>query len=182
MEEEWKDIKGYEELYQVSNLGRIKSLDRIIIMKNGIERKIKGRILIPTLDGKKNYLQVNLSKNNIHKTHLVHRLVGLSFVNGHEEGLDINHIDCDKTNNHYLNLRWVTRSQNMRNEKTYKKIIKHHKEIQSKAVIGVNKINGLILEFESGREAQRNGFKGIRENISGRCKQCKGFIWRYLNA
>lgn len=177
----WKDIKGYEGIYQVSNLGRVKSLDRECIMKNGIKRKVLGRILVQSLDGKKNYLQVNLSLNGKSKVFLVHRLVAITFINGYKYGMDVDHIDGNKRNNVINNLRWVNRSENMRNPITYEKIIKYHKEVQSIPVIGINIKNNSILKFPSMREAKRNGFKGICENIHGRTKQCGGYVWRRLN-
>ena len=177
----WKDINGYEDIYQVSNLGRIKSLDRYYVMKNGVKRKAKGKILVQSFDGKKRYLQVNLSKNGKSKTYLIHRLVAFAFVDGYEKWLEVDHKDCNCENNNYKNLKWVNRSENMRNPNTYKKIIKHHKEVQIIPVVGVNLKNNNILKFSSVREAKRNGFKGIGENIHGRSKQCGGYVWRYAN-
>lgn len=177
----WKDIAGYEGIYHVSNLGRVKSLDRECAMKNGVTRKKKGKVLKGSFDGKKRYLQVNLSVNGKARILLVHRLVAIAFVDGYKEGLEVDHKDCDTTNNKAKNLRWVNRSQNMRNPETYKKIIKYHKEVQSIPVIGVNKENNKIIRFNSVREAKRNGFKGIGENIHGRTRQCGGYVWRYQN-
>ena len=81
MEEIWKDIKGYEGLYQVSNLGRIKSKRKIL-------KPIKGE-----------YLKVGLSKNGVQKTLYVHRLVAEAFVKNNNEFTHVNHIDENKYNN-----------------------------------------------------------------------------------
>lgn len=179
--EVWKDVDGYKGIYQVSNLGRIKSLDRCYIMKNGVKRKAKGRILAQYFDGKKRYFQVTLSKKGKSKMLLVHRLVAFAFVKGYKKGLEVDHKDCNCTNNNCNNLRWVNRSQNMRNPITYAKTIKHHKEVQSIPVVGVNLENNSILKFSSVREAKRNGFKAIGDNIHGRTKHCGGYVWRYAN-
>ena len=111
----------------------------------------------------------------------VHTLVGKHFVIGYKEGLEIDHIDTNPINNKSNNLRWVDRSANMLNPKTHAKIIKHHIEVQRRPVIGINIKNGFILEFDYVRQAKAAGFKGIGENIHGRAKQCKGYVWRYLN-
>lgn len=180
MKEIWKDVEGYEGLYQVSNLGRVRSLDHY--RKNGFSGYItKGRILKQQFDGKKRYLHINFSKNGIRKMAQVHTLVGKAFVNGYKKGLEIDHKDTITTNNKATNLVWVTRSQNMRNPITHKKILKHHIEVQSIPVIGISIIDKSKISFNSVREAKRNGFKGIGENIHGRCKQCKGYVWRYAN-
>lgn len=97
----WKDIPNYP--YQVSNLGRVKSLS--FYDTNGhlhTERLIK-----PQKVGS-GYLKVVLKKNGIGKPFYVHRLVGMMFVNGYKDGLQINHKDEDKTNNISSNLEWIT--------------------------------------------------------------------------
>lgn len=181
MKEIWKDIKGYEGFYQVSNFGRVKSLDHY--RKSGLGGYItKGRILKQCFDGRKRYLHVNLSKGKECKVIQVHTLVGKYFVEGYKDGLEIDHIDTITTNNKANNLRWVTRSVNMRNPITYSKTLKHHIEVQRIPVVGISIKDGSVIKFHSVREAKRNGFKGIGENIHGRCKQCKGYIWRYDNA
>ena len=178
--EEWKDIKGFEGLYQVSNLGRVRSLDHY--RKSGKGGYItKGRVLKQNFDGKKRYLHVALSKGKKTRTVQVHTLVGKHFIIGYKEGLEIDHIDTNPINNKSNNLRWVDRSANMLNPKTHAKIIKHHIEVQRRPVIGINIKNGFILEFDYVRQAKAAGFKGIGENLHGRAKQCKGYIWRYAD-
>ncbi len=106
MEEEiWKDIPGYETYYQVSNLGRIKSLDRYY---NG--RNLKGKLL-KLSPNKFGYLRFTAKKDNITKTLHVHRIVLLAF-NSIQENKQVNHIDGNKTNNKLENLEWCTDSEN----------------------------------------------------------------------
>ncbi|AGO47430.1 HNH endonuclease [Cellulophaga phage phi19:3] len=117
----WKPIKGYENIYQVSNFGRVKSLDRIVFNKgNGTRCKTKGRVLKQSKD-KGGYLYVGLYNKDNEKTSSikVHRLVAFSFCSGYTEGLEVNHKDGIRDNNLYTNLEWVTRSQNIRD--TYKR-------------------------------------------------------------
>lgn len=176
----WRDIKGYERYYQVSSLGRVRSLDRISTMKNGVKRRKKGRILKPCFDTKKRYLQVNLSKNGRCNIYRVHSLVGKAFVDGYFKSAEIDHIDTITTNNNSNNLRWTNRKGNMANPITQIKI-KNIVDKQKIPVKGVNIYNGNIIHFNSVREAKRNGFKGIGENIHGRTKHCGGYVWRYDN-
>lgn len=117
----WKDIKGYENIYQVSNLGRIKSLDRKV--KAGIkhnEYKIaKGKIL--KLNQKRNgYLTVDLCKENKVKTISVHRLVALTFIPNKENKEQINHINAKKYDNRVENLEWCTYEENKQHAKENK--------------------------------------------------------------
>lgn len=100
-EETWKDIKNYEELYQISNYGRVKSF-----YKNGNFKILKGAI-------KKGYHQVALAKNKkiIYKN--VHRLVAETFIPNTENKPQVNHIDGNKLNNKANNLEWCTGSENM---------------------------------------------------------------------
>ena len=110
----WKDIKGYEGLYQVNELGEVKSLDRLARCgKNGM-LLYKGRLLKP---GKAShgYLTVSLGKESKFKTHLVHRLVGENFlIKPSIKHNEINHIDFCKENNKASNLEWVTPSTNVK--------------------------------------------------------------------
>jgi hypothetical protein len=97
--EQWKDVKGYEGIYQVSNEGRVKSIGYS-----------KERILKPiNLNG---YLIVNLYKDKINKQYYIHRLVCLNFLDNPENKKEVNHINGLKTNNRLENLEWVTPKEN----------------------------------------------------------------------
>lgn len=109
MEEVWKPISGYENYYEVSSLGRIRSVDRYTkFVREGllVNRKTNGYLLSQTLDGKGNYLQVNLSKNGKSKSELVHRIVAKAFIENPNNLPEVNHKDENKTNNAVSNLEW----------------------------------------------------------------------------
>lgn len=107
----WKDIQGYEGLYQVSNKGRVKSLDRIVELKDGSKRSYKGKLLAPAANNR-NYFQVFLCKDLKRQTFLVHRLVLQAFTPNPLNKPEVNHIDEDSTNNDLSNLEWCTSKEN----------------------------------------------------------------------
>ncbi|APD18057.1 HNH endonuclease [Vibrio phage JSF3] len=112
----WKDIEGYEGLYQVSSLGNIKSLERSILNKNGKPQRYPEKLLKFDLTKMENttYYRVTLSKNHVTTRYLVHRLVASAFINNPSHKPFINHIDNDGTNNSINNLEWCTHSENMK--------------------------------------------------------------------
>jgi len=121
MEEIWKDIAGYEGKYQVSNLGRVRSLDRLVpatcALSKGnqvVNYLRKGKILKGHWAGPKGseYKYVGLSKEDKPKYFRVHRLVACAFIPNPDNLPEVNHIDEDKSNNRTDNLEWVTRIQN----------------------------------------------------------------------
>lgn len=110
MTEVWRDISGYTGVYQVSNLGRVRSLDRYEKCGTFI-RKRKGKVLHQSVN-RGGYLQLSLLKDGISHTKEVHRLVAQAFLPNTDNLPEVNHIDCDKTNNSVDNLEWVTREEN----------------------------------------------------------------------
>lgn len=119
----WKDIKGYERQYQVSSFGRVKSFDVIQEIRPNVFITRSGRILKQRLDTH-GYPRVNLSVNGIRKTFLVHKLVANEFVPNPNGYTVVDHIDTDRTNCHYSNLKWVTTKENCNNPLS----IKHKSE------------------------------------------------------
>ena len=113
MSEIWKDIPDYEGSYQVSNMGRVRSVDRVVTFNDGSMRKYKGKVLKPAITHR-GYERVVLCIDNGLTNKTVHRLVLETFkphVNMND--LEVNHMDGNKLNNHLTNLEWLTRRDNM---------------------------------------------------------------------
>ena len=109
--ENWKDIEGYDGLYQVSSNGRVKSLN---YRKTGKEKILKQTIC------KNGYSRVLLSKNGIQKLKIVHRLVAEVFIPNPDNKPEIDHINCNRSDNRIENLKWCTRKENCNNPITLK--------------------------------------------------------------
>ena len=197
----WKDVIGYERLYQVSNLGRVKSLDRY----DNLGRFVKGIILTPTMNTW-GYLQVTLSKDGEYKSPRINRLVAIAFIPIPDhlkhipiERLEVDHIDTDRTNNCVWNLRWTDRKGNSNNPLTIQHISeakkgeknpmygKHHTEETkrklSKPVLQINKDTGeVIKQWPSAKEVYRQmGYanQNISKCCNGKRNQAYGFKWSY---
>ena len=127
--EQWKDIKGYEGMYQVSTLGRVRSLDRMIYNKGLFNKDgwflCKGRVLTPRVSKSRGlsigYYSVCLIKNGVAKNFCIHRLVASAFLENPYNKDHVDHIDSDVTNNKVDNLRWCTQKENMNNINTRRK-------------------------------------------------------------
>ena len=177
-EEVWRDIEGFEGLYQVSDQGRVKSLERKVKHWCGGERIQKERILKPGMD-KGGYLIVNLCAGGKRKTLKVHRLVCGAFL-PRAEGKDaINHKDEDKTNNNVWNLEWVSHKENCnfgtRNERIAK--------ANSKPVAQCTEEGELVKTWSSLTEIGKQtgfGIGNISLAANGKHKQAYGFIWKYV--
>lgn len=112
-EEIWKDVRGFEGRYQVSNMGRVRSLDRLV--NNSASSYVrKGQMLNPSENKGRGYLRISLSDGHRNYKHYeVHRLVALHFVPGYKKGLVVNHKDENKHNNRADNLEWCTYQYNL---------------------------------------------------------------------
>lgn len=121
--EEWRDVVGFEGLYQVSNLGRVKGLDRLVDTNiNNVDKRIsKGKLLKPQFNNK-GYKRVNLCKNGTFKSVFVHRLVAEAFIPNPNNYPVVNHKDENKQNNCVENLEWCTQKYNMNWNGVMKKV------------------------------------------------------------
>lgn len=193
MDEIWVDVPDYEQFYQVSNFGRIRSKTRIARNKNG-NRIIQGKLLKPGLNSR-GYSRLNVKTNAIHKHFFIHRLVANIFVPNPQNKPHVNHLDSNPLNNHYKNLEWVSHLGNMhhainkgRFDNHFKRLtalFKESNERRQKAVIGINKQTGVIVSFQSIQEAGRN-FNNRAGDICRCCKgekrEVEGYVWEYAQA
>lgn len=165
LKEEWKNIKGYEGLYQVSNFGNV--------------RNQSGRIL-KTNESEHGYLKLELNNNRRKKTIHIHRLVAAAFIENPFHYAEVNHIDEDKHNNCADNLEWVSHLYNVRYGNRPRMVGRYAKVHGGNTVYQYDRNNVLVNEFRSIREAER---------ITGYCRQIigkyidtgipyKGFLWK----
>ena len=179
--EYWKPVVGYENLYEVSNLGRIRSFDRWVKSKNGSIRICRGRILKPYTN-KDGYLCVVLSKNNKQKTFRVNRLVAQAFLDNPNNLPQVNHKDENKQNNNVENLEFCDIKYNSnfgtRNERI---AAKNTNGKLSKPVLQYDLEGNFIREWKSTAECGRNGFNQahVAACCQGKLKKHKDSIWRY---
>ena len=173
MEEIWKDIKGYEGIYQVSNMGSVKRLNvRDSIGRTQSERILKAR-------NNSGYLLVSLYKNAKQSNYNIHRLVAEAFIPNPENKPQVNHIDEDKTNNSTLNLEWVTAKENQNHGSSIERSAKN----RCKSVIAIDVANGEYNEYVSCKEcAIKLGLSAgnINNVLKGRQKQTGGYIFKYV--
>lgn len=116
----WKPINRFKELYEVSNYGRVKRIEKEILCKNGVTKKIKSSYLKP-YNIKSGYSSAILSENDKQYHFLVHRLVAEAFIPNPDNKPCVNHIDKNRMNNKMENLEWVTYSENEFHKFNYKK-------------------------------------------------------------
>lgn len=194
MKEIWKDIKDYEGLYQVSNLGRVRSLDRVINynIENGKKVKRKGKILKQRSNWN-NYLYIHFSKNSKIKLFIVHRLVAEAFIPNPNNLPQVNHIDGNKFNNRVDNLEWCTAKENiihswkMGLSKGYihpKGKLTDYSRKLCKKVNQYDLDGNFICSYNSISEASKNT-KCSATDICACCKNrqktSRNFIWKYAD-
>lgn len=162
--EEWRDIEGYEGLYQVSNKGRVRSLDNIVRRKNGREYTVRGRILSQHIDSK-GYLRCYVGK--------IHKLVAKAFVPNPNNLTVVHHKDHNQLNNNADNLEWIDETSHNR---------KHGGQNPCKTVFQYSLDGALIAEYVSVQEAARTNnisYSNVARCCRGIQDNYKGFRWSY---
>ena len=167
--EEWKDIQGYEGIYQVSSHGRV---------RNGFK-------ILKKQKHKQGYELIGLSKNGTTKTYLVHRLVAKTFIPNPNNKPEVNHIDGNKTNNKIENLEWSTRKENMNHAFNTGLAKKPTNLNPPKKIRQINlETMEIVAEYNSLYEAyEKTGiqYKKISKVVVGKRVKAGGFHWEYCD-
>lgn len=169
MLETWKGIDGYIGKYEVSNLGRVRSLN---YKNSGLPRELKFE------KNSKGYFSVDLCKNGIRKKYRVSRLVASAFVENTHCLPEVNHKDEDMTNNRADNLEWCNRAYNNNYGTRISKMAKSHR----KPILQYTKDGNLVTKWEGAKEAEKT--LGISAGSIWLCynqkrKTAGGFVWQY---
>lgn len=184
--EEWRDIEGYEGLYQVSDWGRVRSLN---YHRQGVVKEMKPQLRC-------DYLRVRLKKDGIGSNKNIHKLVAEAFIPNPNNKPIVDHIDGNSKNNVAWNLRWCTQLENNRFELHRKRISngskgkKHKNETKEKIrsalykkVDQISTTDGEVIESFNGAkiasELTRTNYQTLSNSCNGRCKTANGYIWKY---
>lgn len=186
MNEIWEKVKGFEKFYEISNLGNVRSLDRVTIVTNrgvSFKKKFKGIKLKTGLDTY-GYPSLGLSFDGDRKTVLVHRLVADAFIPNTENKKEVNHINGIKTDNRAENLEWVTASENTRHafKMGLAKVLKGAENKRTKSISQFTKDGIWVKDWKGGgAELLNAGFdnSNILKTIKGKFKHAYGFIWKF---
>ena len=185
MEEIWKDVVGYEGLYQVSNLGRVRSTTREVIHSSGMVQHRNGKIL--SVDkGEKGYLSVYLYREGKKKFYGIHRLVAQAFLPNPNNLPQVNHKDENTSNNMVENLEWCTRKYNVNYGTARKRGLatkRAKNSIGAEIPVLQYELDGkFVKRYDSSRAAEREtetSSVAIRRCCVGKYRQNKGFLWIY---
>ena len=186
--EEWRDCIGWEGYYMVSSYGRVVSLYRKPLRKDGTSYSVKPRLMRPNISKHNGILYCYVCfRKNCEAFHIgIHRLVAQSFIPNPNDYTDVDHIDRNGTNNKVENLRWCTRSMNMHNELTR---IVHQKAMQGRRLPTLHKPvvmlkDGVVVRtYECMSDAAKDGYRipVIIRVCKGLGHTHKGYKWMYLS-
>lgn len=177
-EEIWLPVTGYEGRYEVSNMGRVKSLSRTYVFGKGAIKHTSDYIM-KQCKSKDGYFHLRLCIYGVATNKLINILVADAFIPNPDNLPEVHHVDFDTTNNKAANLKRVTGEENKRYSFEADRLKNNR---NSRSVGQYDKMGGLIKVWPSTREAHRYGFyhSAIVSVAAGRRKTHKGFTWKYL--
>lgn len=183
----WKDIEGYEGLYQVSNLGRVRGIEKLVRSKHSSIKTVKARLLNLS-SYKVGYQYITLSSGGFRRKHKIHRLVATAFIPNTQNKREVNHINGIKFDNRHDNLEWCTSSENQKH--AYRiglQVCMNYLRVgannpNSRRVDMFSQSGILIRKYDSMASAARE-LKVTKSCISQACRlgniKVKGYVWRY---
>lgn len=192
----WKDIEGFNGVYQISNTGEVKTVDRVTQRADGKTYHLKGKTR-KTYISKVGYLCVSLPTKKGMRSFYIHRLLAEAFIPNPENKPCVDHINTIMTDNRLENLRWVTHKENTRNPLTYKKLvneltnedykkksieIKRHKYGKIKYIYQFTLDGHLVARYSTSFDAQRTTgiyCTSIRKVCRGEQSTAGGYVWSY---
>lgn len=174
MKENWREIPGYEGLYEVSDIGNVRSICRVVHYANGSTRTIQGKVLTKNLSN--GYHAVTLSRNNSQKIFLVHRLVALLFLGSPKSNEVVNHKDGNKTNNAAINLEWCTQKENVRHAITHLGV--NYNNHPKRVIRSDGRVFSSIKDAAKSSNTSRGN---IWHQINGNRKHAGGFSFMFMN-
>lgn len=182
MEEIWKDIRGYEGRYKVSNLGNVKSIKRTVKHAGSNTRTFPETLLKPNKVAF-DYLQVTLYKEGKRKCRYVHNLVMEAFVGEKKKGFETNHKNEIKSDNRLENLEYITAKENNNYGTRIQRMSeKNTNGKRSKKIKGTHLKTKVEIILPSIEEAKRQGYGNhISEVCNGKRNSCKGYKWEFID-
>lgn len=184
MEEVWKDIEGYEGLYQVSNLGRVRSLDRVVKSERTGYKTVYGKIIKPSIQNT-GYYYVLLYKDGKALRKTLHRIIAKAFIPNPDNKPQIDHINGEKTDCRIENLRWVTPGENNSNPHRCKEFSISKRGNGYKKIIQYSLDGDFIKEWDGSKPAAMSlGKKSsthIVDCLAGRKQSAYGYKWCYAS-
>ena len=186
MEEIWIPIIGYEESYQISNYGNVKSLAKTwFVGRKRTSYISKPDSIIYKRTDKDGYRFVSLRKDLKTKYFKIHRLVAIHFIENPDNKKEVNHIDCDKSNNFILNLEWCTSLENTKHAKI-NNLIKSGIDCSWISPVSQYSLDGILIKNWNFIKQAADSLNLNKDCISSACsgvqKTSGGFIWKYRKA
>jgi len=175
MKEIWKDIEGLEGDYQISNLGRLRSLTRTITKSDGYTYTRKGKIIKP--QERQGYLRGRVSVMKVKATYSIHRLVATAFIPNPENKEQVNHINENKADNRVANLEWVTPKENVQHSFKLGNRKPLSKSNKARPVLNVK--TGIYYKslLAASKTITNISYSGLQHQMNGVVKNTAGFIY-----